>query len=97
VPQTLDGHLPGDGDGGRVQRLADARPDEGGADDDLTVPVDEDPCPASVVGPVLDGAREVTDLVVDDLDGPAGALGSRTVRPTEETSGSVNTTPGTRA
>ncbi|GAA3369910.1 hypothetical protein GCM10017744_091560 [Streptomyces antimycoticus] len=75
MPKALDRHLPGDGDGGRVQQFGDARSDEGGADDDLTIPVDEDPGPAPVVGAVLEGSREVADLVVGDLDVPPGALG----------------------
>lgn len=75
MPQTLDRHLPGDGDGGRVQQLGDTRPGEGGADDDLALTVDEYARPAPVVGAVLDGTREVADVVVDDLDVPPGALG----------------------
>src|SRR5215469_1896254 len=43
VPEPVDGDLAGDGDGGRVQQLGDARAHEGGAEQVAVVEVDYHP------------------------------------------------------
>nr|WP_279339546.1 hypothetical protein [Sphaerisporangium perillae] len=58
-----------------MEKFGDAWSGEGGPDDGVAIRIDEDARSAVVVRAVLDGARDVADVVVDDVDAAAGALG----------------------
>jgi hypothetical protein len=95
VPQRLDRHLAHDGDGRRVQHLADLRADERGADDDPILLVDDQLGLAAGVrgdeGAAGDGARAEGD----DLDVETCVASLLLRCPTAATSGSVTTIRGT--
>lgn len=75
MPEAFDGGFAGDRDGGGVEELGDAWSGEGGADDGAAIGVDEGAGSAAVVRVVLDGAGDVAEIVVDDVDAAAGAPG----------------------
>ena len=96
VPEPVERHLADDRDGRGLEQLADVRPDEGDAEDDLALLVDDHPGRSLVAVGADARAGDLADLVVDDADVVAGR-GRRpaAVRPTDATSGSVNVTCGT--
>jgi hypothetical protein len=76
VPQPFDRHLAGDGDGGRVQHLGDAGPDQRDTEQMAAIRIDHHPGPTGVpVRVKLGSHHDVADFDVDRPHPVPGLLG----------------------